>query len=350
MIDNSSSMETAQANLAANMGSFMDVLKGLAGGLPDLHVAVVTSDMGAGDGSSIQGCTTNGDNGVFRFQPGLGCTATGLDANATYIVDTGGAAPTTNFGSMDITTVFSCIAGVGAFGCGFEHQLASIARALGADGAPPPPQNAGFLRPEATLGIVLLSNEDDCSGPPGSPLFDPTSSQLVSMYGPTENFLCNEWGHLCVSPTTGQLVQPSRFAPNNLATDVVTYSAPGGPDNCESFEASPVLTSVGSIVNGIKALKSDPARQILVGAIVGPAEEYTVTWRTAPTMDTGPWPQINHSCGSPGSPTGFADPAVRLQQFVQQFGPNGVFDTFCQANYGQTLHAMATRLGQVVTQ
>ena len=68
MIDDSSSMETAQANLKANMGNFMDVLKALPGGLPDLHIAVVTSDMGAGDGSSIQGCSVSGDGGVFRYQ------------------------------------------------------------------------------------------------------------------------------------------------------------------------------------------------------------------------------------------------------------------------------------------
>jgi hypothetical protein len=350
MIDNSSSMETAQANLKANMASFMDVLKQLPGGLPDLHVAVVTSDMGAGDGSSIQGCSINGDDGVFRFQATGGCVGTGLDANATFLVDTGGASPVTNFGTQDITSVFQCITAVGAFGCGFEHQLASIARALGADGAAPPPENAGFLRPDAYLGIVLLSNEDDCSGPPESALFDPTSAQLSSMYGPTGNFLCNEWGHLCLSPTTGQLVRPSRYAPTNQATDVVTYSPAGGPDNCMSNEQSPVLTPVGSIVTGIKALKADPARQILVGAIVGPATEYTVTWRTAPVVDTGPWPQIRHSCGAENAATSFADPAVRIAQFVQQFGANGTLATFCQANYGETLHTMATRFGQVVMQ
>jgi len=172
------------------------------------------------------------------------------------------------------------------------------------------------------------------------------------MYGPTENFQCNEWGHLCVSPTTGLLVQPSRFAPNNLATDVVTYSPPGGPDNCQSFEASPVLTSVGTFVDGIKNLKVDPDRQIVVAAIVGPAAEYTVTWQTAPTPDTGPWPKIRHSCGSDsaGAPSGFADPAVRITQFVQQFGANGVYDSFCQTSYDFTLHAMATRLAQVLMQ
>ena len=56
MIDNSSSMDQSQANLAKNLPAFMNVLKALPDGLPDLHIAVVTSDMGAGDGS-ITGCS-----------------------------------------------------------------------------------------------------------------------------------------------------------------------------------------------------------------------------------------------------------------------------------------------------
>jgi hypothetical protein len=355
MIDNSSSMDTAQANLKANMGNFMDVLKQLPGGLPDLHVAVVTSDMGAGDGSSIMGCSTNGDNGVFRFAPSGGCASTGFtDPNATFISDTGGAAPMTNFGTQDITAVFQCITSVGANGCGFEHQLASIARALGADGALPPPENSGFLRPDAYLGIVLLTNEDDCSGPAGDALFNPTSSQLNSMYGPTENFQCNEWGHLCTPPGGGTPVQPSRFAPNNLATDTVVYTPPmAAMSNCQSFEQSPVLTSVGSIADGIKHLKTDPTNQILVAALTGLNEGpssngYKVTWRTAPTTDTGPWPQIAHSCGSEMSTTSFADPGVRIEQFVQEFGANGLTDNFCQANYGGSLSSIATKLSQLI--
>ena len=51
MIDDSSSMRLSQTNLLANFPGFMDVLKNLPGGLPNIHVAVVSSDMGAGDGS-----------------------------------------------------------------------------------------------------------------------------------------------------------------------------------------------------------------------------------------------------------------------------------------------------------
>jgi len=370
MIDDSSSMETAQANLKANMGNFMDVLKALPGGLPDLHIAVVTSDMGAGDGSSIQGCSVSGDGGVFRYQASGGCTSVGFtDPNATFLVDSGGQNPTTNFGTQDITTVFECITTVGATGCGFEHQLASVARALGADGqGGPPPQNAGFLRQDAYLGIVLVTNEDDCSGPPGSALFDPTSSQLASMYGPTENFQCNEWGHKCLVPSmpaglanVGMVVPPTRYDPNtppNVATDAVTYTAPmAATSNCQSFEDSPVLSPVGKngFADGIKALKGDPANQILVAALTGLNEGpdsngYVVHWQTAPTPDTGPWPVIKHACGSDamGSPTGFADPAVRIEQFVGEFGANGLVDNFCQANYGNSLATIATKLSQLI--
>ena len=341
MIDDSSSMEGAQANLRANMASFMDVLKAFPGGLPDLHIAVVTSDLGAGDGVSIQDCSVGGDGGVFRYAPTGSCASVGFtDPNATFIVDSGGGNPTTNFGSQDITSVFQCITGVGATGCGFEHQLASVARALGADGSPPPLENSNFLRPDAFLLIVLVTNEDDCSAPPGSPLFDPTSATLASMYGPTQNFLCNEWGHLC-SLGGAPPARPSRYAPTGSPTDVVTYSPAGGPDACAPAEGQGMLTPVGQIADGIKALKVDPANQIFVAALAGPTIPYTVGWRAPPTGQGGPWPVIQHSCGSEQAPAGFADPAVRIQAFVQQFGANGLFDSFCQDSYAQALTGIA---------
>jgi hypothetical protein len=347
MIDDSSSMEGAQANLRANMASFMDVLKGLPGGLPDLHIAIVTSDLGAGDGQSIMGCSLGGDGGVFRYAPTGSCTATGLDPYATFIIDSGGTNPQTNFGTEDITKVFQCMTGVGATGCGFEHQLASVARALGADGRPPPPENAGFLRPDAYLLIVLVTNEDDCSAPPGSPLFDPTSASLDSSYGPTENFLCNEWGHLCAQGG-GALARPSRLAPTGSASDLVTYSPAGGPDNCVPSEDQALLTPVRDIADGIKALKSDPANQIIVAAIAGPTTPYTVGWRPSPTGTGGPWPEVRHSCGSETAPSGFADPAVRIQAFVAEFGRNGLVDSFCQDSYAAALSAIATPIVDIL--
>jgi hypothetical protein len=338
MIDNSSSMETSQANLAANLPSFMNVLKGLPDGLPDLHIGVVSSDMGAGDGS-ITGCAGNGDNGVFHFAPTGSCTQTNLQSGATYISAPIGGTP--NF-TGDITTVFQCIAQLGASGCGFEHQLASVARALGVDGAGAPQENSGFIRPEAYLAIVLITNEDDCSAPISSVLFDTnTNTNLASQVGPPGNFRCNEFGHLC-SLNGAAPAAPVRLSPNpGDLTTMLTY------DNCVSSEGMGLLTPVGTFLQQIKSLKTDPANQILVASIQGPVTPYVEHWKAAPIADTGPWPEIEHSCDM-GTQIGFADPGVRLQQFVQGFGGNGLVYPICSSNFGPSLQTIAQKLSALI--
>ena len=51
LVDDSSSMRLSQDNLRRNFPVLMQQLENLPGGLPNIHVAVVSSDMGAGDGS-----------------------------------------------------------------------------------------------------------------------------------------------------------------------------------------------------------------------------------------------------------------------------------------------------------
>jgi hypothetical protein len=54
------------------------------------------------------------------------------------------------------------------------------------------PANAGFLRPGATLGVIFLTDEDDCSV--RSPtLFSPANAVL----GPLESFRCTRFGVTC---------------------------------------------------------------------------------------------------------------------------------------------------------
>ena len=120
MVDNSSSMRLQQANLTTNFPMFMDALKALPGGLPNIHVAVISADMGGGTGD-IAGCdSTGGDNGIFQYTARGTCTATNLQAGHTYISNVGGVANYTG----DISNVFTCIATLGEQGCGFEHQFA----------------------------------------------------------------------------------------------------------------------------------------------------------------------------------------------------------------------------------
>src|SRR5450755_1089619 len=67
MIDNSSSMTSMQQKLGTQIPGFVTALQNLPGGLPNIHIAVVSSDLGApGDQLSAIGCTKVGDQGIFR--------------------------------------------------------------------------------------------------------------------------------------------------------------------------------------------------------------------------------------------------------------------------------------------
>ncbi len=191
MIDDSSSMTSMQQKLAAQIPAFVSALQNLPMGLPSLHIAVVSSDMGApGDSTFALQCTARGDQGEFRLGTdgqrlrwgasggdagALGCPGASLNSGATYISNVDGVANYTG----DLSTLLSCMTTLGDTGCGFENQLASISRALGADGSPAPSSNAGFLRPDAQLAIIVLSNEDDCSAP--------VNTQLYSLNGGQQN-------------------------------------------------------------------------------------------------------------------------------------------------------------------
>ena len=194
MVDDSSSMAPLQYKLATSISAYFDVLNGLPGGLPNIHVGIVSSSMGAGRNPSIDHCPQGGDQGIFHSKPlGTTCAKASLNAGQNFLIQVNGMQ---NF-TGDIADVFSCISSVGEGGCGFEHQLESVLRALGADGAPPPPQNANFLRPDAYLQVVLMTDEDDCSAPPDSDLFDSSSMTISDPLGPLQSYRCNEFGHLC---------------------------------------------------------------------------------------------------------------------------------------------------------
>jgi len=330
MIDSSSSMRLSQTNLTTNFPMFMDALKNLPGGLPNVHVAVISSDMGAKDG--IPGCTAIGDAGKFHFAPTGTCTSTTLQNGATFISNVGGAA---NYTAADISTVFSCIAALGDQGCGFERQFASVLRALGADGMPAPAENAGFLRSDALLAIVMVTNEDDCSARAGIDLYEFATNKLLSSeLGPPTNYRCNEFGHLCDG------VRPPRLAPGGDANVTVMLS------NCSSAECDGSLIPAAEFAARIKALKTAPASEIMVAAITGPATPYTVRWKTAPAADSGPWPEIMHSCTAPDG--SFADPAVRITDGVAAFGANGAVYPICDTNFGPSLQQLAARIGTLL--
>ncbi len=158
VIDDSGSMAEEQNNLVQNFPQFINVLNDYMAdsGILDYRVAVtttgrdVTYTLDPNQGSPIPlpfpfplvPTSESGDNGVMRQDCGM--TRRWLDRN-----------------DGDVASTFACVANVGTGGPGLEMPLYTTQLALGdrmADGT-----NLGFLREDALLGIVIVTDEDDCS-------------------------------------------------------------------------------------------------------------------------------------------------------------------------------------------
>ena len=305
LIDNSLSMKEEQENLRKNFPVLTRVLKDLPQGLPNVHIAVVSSDLGAGLFDDVRNCTGQGDQGRFHSTPRGGCAG----PRGSYLSAVG---PERNFDG-DIDQAFACIADLGTSGCGFEHQLQALRVAL--DPELMPDENRGFLREHAVLALVLLTDEDDCSAPRdkngSNPLFDP--SQLASQaLGPFTSFRCNEFGHLCEGK------RPPRTPVTNL-------------QDCHSAEDGRLLR-IADLVEFFKTLKADPD-DVMVAAVTGPPTPYSVEVVRQQGGGGGTstlLPQIVPSCRSAN---GTADPAVRINQFVEAFGANGSMHSICADDF-----------------
>src|SRR4051812_6665960 len=79
VIANGSAMAPIQTKLTEQIPLFMNMIAALPMGIPNLHVAVISSDLGApGDSESSLGCTQQGDQGLFHVAPRGSCTDTTL--------------------------------------------------------------------------------------------------------------------------------------------------------------------------------------------------------------------------------------------------------------------------------
>jgi hypothetical protein len=326
VVDDAPGSGPLQAKLVAGVADFVSVLAALPGGLPNVHLAVVSSDLGAGRFSAddVPGCRHGGDEGLFQNEPRGACARTGLASGARFISNVEGQA---NYDpAMSLADVLGCLTTLGDSGCGFAHPLGSALRALGADGAPAPVENAGFLRPSAYLAVILVTDEDDCSAPQDSDLFDPTSRFVSDPLGPLTSYRCNEFGHLCGG------TKPPRTMAATLTS-------------CASAEDGRLLR-VADVVSALNALKSD-ANMILAGAITGPPMPYVVQL-TSPALsgDPSPWPAIAPSCAVAGGE--HAAPAVRIEQWVYAFGHNGAFETICGDGFSAPLQEIARTIGGVL--
>ena len=303
VVDNSSGMLEEQASLSANLPLLINVLNTAPGGLPDVHIGVVSTNVGTG-GVNIGGCSTatrpQGDDGNLLTS---GCTG----PQAAYLEDLRNpdGSRVRNY-SGDLATLLTCMTRLGTTGCGYEQPLEAMKRALSAG------RNPGFLRPGALLGVLIVTDEDDCSAIDGGAMFGDPNGTISSPLGPRTSFRCFEFGVQCAGDTI-----PRAF---------------GTKTGCVPRAASPYMPSVQSYVDFLRGLKADPT-QVVVSTIAGNVDDQR-TAVVGPDPDDTTRPTLEASCFSAN---GYAAPALRLRTFLDGFPERSAASTICNDNLGEAL-------------
>ncbi len=306
VIDNSGSMYDEQESLAQWANEYLfGVLALEVGNLPNLHIGVISSDIGAGP--EIASCQANGDNGILQNQPRVeGCTGP-IDRYIRDVANPDGTRDR-NF-SGELAETFGCIAQLGDSGCGFEQPLEAMRRAL--DGSNP--DNEGFLREDALLAVVFVTDEDDCSA------FD---SRLFSMdqsdpaLGPFTSFRCFEHGVECAEDDP---------------------RAPGTKTECRAT-GSDYMSGVEEYIDFLRGLKTHPA-MVTVAGIFGDSEPVRVELDPS----TG-HPLLAASCiGTVNG--GQAGPAIRLSRVLDGFPGRSQHASICNDDLAGPLESVASVVG-----
>jgi len=393
MIDNSPSMAPKVNKLKLQLPKLLDALKDRNdGSYPDLRVAMIDSDLGTGGAYVSGSCGPNesngnssyGDLGNFQVRGAAGC---GVSPGALWLELTRGR-PINFSATTDISQVFGCLAGnLGTVGCGEEHQLQAFEFALVAQNLHTQQYGAQntFLRPEAYLGLVFLSDEDDCSAATNDGMF----GDKPELRGESASLRCATRGHKCggVNLTNAGPGYPTTAA---FETDFAACAArndacPNFTDSNQTTDTSEPTTcsplkDVRKLAQEIKSLKGDIAEEkILVAGIFGwprtlvDAAGQPVLdpyGRTQPDManakykiDLVPnpnaadtehpqgwdyWPVCYDPDHQPATPGAFdadawgwgAQGGLRMSAFVDQFGANGLKYSICERDYTEAMRGI----------
>ena len=165
VIDDSNSMTRGQDFLLNYVGGVVyDLTQNR--GVHDVRVGVVSTDLGT-PGSVIPSCVgPSGDDAVLNPRARGAATTIRPLPDVAGLCDGIASAPwievTSDTNPMVGLAMSTCHMALGIGGCGLEQPLEASLRALTTQSAAGR-ANAGFLRPDATLAILLLTDEEDAS-------------------------------------------------------------------------------------------------------------------------------------------------------------------------------------------
>jgi hypothetical protein len=311
VIDNSGSMVGEQIQLAQSFGNLTASLDDRFG-VGTYNIGVITTGMESlgcppcdmlidqscmnpsGENGRLQdrqGRVTNAatDPPTFSFESDPACRIVS-SANQTCFFDPSGG------GLYGSGTVF-----VGTNGCGYEKGLEPVRVALSVLTGT---TNAGFLREEATLAVVVVSDEDDCGA-----VGDVTES--VSGLG----------GKICY------------------------YAAKGvGPDGATEDPRAHLpyaLTPVRDTYDFLMGLKGNREGMVKFVAVVGVTDPDDPSATEIEYESTAPNADILPACTTPGcaGPSCQAMPGTRYIELAELFGlgEDGLVGTICQDDFSSLM-------------
>ncbi|PKN26363.1 MAG: hypothetical protein CVU65_05910 [Deltaproteobacteria bacterium HGW-Deltaproteobacteria-22] len=367
VVDTSLSMAAHQVVLQNHIPDLVQVLGDVSGGLPDLHVGVITPDLGSAP-YNIPGCETPGGD-FGRFLKGTdnacanpvgqgfvvdvepaGCmieksiiegeptTCTTHDCSQANCevaaftdlegiasepaglilgIDENGCPRCRNYAEQTLETTLTCLMDQGTNGCGFEQPLEALKLAItgGVE------ENLFFLRADAYLAIVFVTDEDDCSVKQAE-LFNP-QGDINSTLGTLTSFRCTEFGVVCDQDWV-------RVMPEGSAQYTGCVSRPAN-------DPRSLLFPVSSYVSILQSLKAPG--MVAATVIAGPTDGSLTVG-----LDANQNPTLEPSCDTMEMG---AMPAVRLKDFVSQLGtdaetPEWAFHPVCDSDFSPALIGLAT--------
>jgi len=321
VVDNSISMGEEQTSLVANFPRFINVLETIEGGLPNVRIGVVSTDVGTGS-QAVGGCSNStnstGDNGVLLTS---GCSQLGTNRFIEDVESTTTPGERIRNYSGTLAEAFGCIAELGTGGCGFEQPLESARRALDPNG-PNAAQVANFVRDGAFLAIIFITDEDDCSAESDTLFSDPDQTEADPL-GPLDSFRCFEFGVTCD--------QAPRVR--------------GEKSSCVPDNDSDLLTPVSEYIEFFRGLKPDPT-DVIVAGIIGNTDPVVVR----DNVRRNNIPQLAPSCVlsvNDGVEEGAA-PGIRLNAFFEGFPQRQTVQTICEQDLSGALIQIAELLRLVV--
>jgi len=287
----------------------------------DLHIGVVSTDLGVA-GYSVPSCEKNplvGDDAILQHIPRLPDCDPAYDSYLHYTLPQG-EEPNSEV-IEDLAKDFGCIAVLGTGGCGFEQQLEAARRAL-YEKSQPGMENAGFLRPDTILVILLVSDEEDCSASDPS-IFDVSNISwdinLQCYYNkdkqyPTQRYI-DDFKNLRCSTGPGTCVE----TPETLVVEFIVGVPPGS-----------VCENPGDKLGGCL---DEPAMQERVNA-----EQTLLEWVCS--YPPGCSPTLNCSTE--------AFPGRRYVEVAQGLGDNAIVQSICTDSFIPAIQALTERLKQIL--